>query len=161
MPARFVDRLAVTRRKGLPPFLAHWLPEVSEAAVAHRDLDRGRSAIKYIDLKGDPLQGEHPCIARVTLSRSRRSVYWRGGQYRVVGSGYKYNHINAETRRAAWISGPRRDGLDALYPATVLVDEGVRVHYWTHIRNQPERVHEDRFRSPGLYTKRGRGARQR
>lgn len=158
MPARYVEQLAVTQRRGLPPLLSPWLPEVP----GDHDVDRcGRSAIKYVDLKGDPLQGEHPCITRVTLSRSRRSVYWRGHRYRVVGSGYKYNHVHARTRRVAWISGPHRDGLDALYPATVLVDEEVRADYWTHVRGQPQRVHEDRFRSPGRYTKRGRGTKER
>jgi hypothetical protein len=43
-----------------------------------------------------------------------------------------------------WISGPKRNGGDALYggSAPIEIDDDIREEYWRDIRRQPERIHE-------------------
>lgn len=96
--------------------------------------------IMYIERKAEGLNGP-ACIGRVKLSKSGRTLEYRGRQFRRTGSGYKWNHFEVETGDEYWISGPRRDGQDRLYPQSTLpveVDEDVRDEYWTKIRKQPE-----------------------
>lgn len=153
VPPRYASQLHVCNRRDVPRPLRTWVfdPELEDEPAARPDR---RIAIKFVDLKQE---GVRPRITQVQLSKSRRSVYWSGRTFAVTGKGYKFNHIEVETRRGVWISGPRRDGLDTLYPGVVEVDAGVRETYWVDIRQQPDRVDQASYRSPGLYTKRGRG----
>jgi hypothetical protein len=102
--------------------------------------------IMYIERKGGGLEGPGR-IGWVELSRSRRSYHYAGKQFQKVGSGYKYNCIDAESGEAYWISGPKKDGTDRLYGGAVEIDEDVRVEYWTKIRGAPHCVHLKSFRS--------------
>lgn len=70
------------------------------------------------------------------------------------GSGYKTNYFDVDTGEAYWVSGPRRDGNDPLYPGVVEVDANVRDEYWRCIRDRPECVDIVSFRAPGKYSKR-------
>jgi hypothetical protein len=56
------------------------------------------------------------------------------------GSGFKSNYREINTGDEYWISGPRRDGADALYATNVPVpiDEDAREEYWTTIRKRPD-----------------------
>jgi hypothetical protein len=82
-------------------------------------------------------------IGRVTFSKSGRTIYYRGRSFRSLkGLGFKANYYDVETGAHFWISGPKRDGRDALYGgrAPVEMDDDVREEYWRDIRRQPERV---------------------
>lgn len=92
----------------------------------------------YIESKAGTLNGPAR-IGRVTFSKSGRMIYYQGRAFLKV-TGYKYNHMDVETRQLYWISGPRRDGKDRLYVSNIPIeiDEDVREEYWSEIRNSPE-----------------------
>ena len=99
-----------------------------------------KTRIMYIECKADGLNGEAR-IGRVTFSKSGRSVTYRGQSFLKVGGGFKYNHIDEETRAEYWISGPRKDGQDRLSPQSsrpVEIDDDVREEYWAQIRGIPQ-----------------------
>lgn len=100
-----------------------------------------KSRIMYIEYKGDDLTGPAR-IGRVTFSHSGRTLYYRGRAFQKY-TGYKANHFDLETLEDYWISGPRKDGQDQLYPTNtpVEIDDDVREEYWTDIRRQPDKKH--------------------
>jgi hypothetical protein len=103
-------------------------------------MSRHKTRIMYIECKEGTLNGEAR-IGRVTFSRSGRSVTYRGLSFLKIGNGYKYNHIEEGSGAHYWISGPRKDGQDRLYPQSsqaVEIDEDVREEYWTQIRGIPQ-----------------------
>lgn len=92
----------------------------------------------YIEDKSGGLVGPAR-IGRVTFSKTGSTLYYRGRSFRSLkGHGFKTNYFDTETGAQFWISGPRRDGQDALYahgPAAQ-VDEDVREEYWQEIRRR-------------------------
>jgi hypothetical protein len=115
-----------------------------------------KSQLMYIEFKGDDLAGPGR-IARITLSKTGKTLTYSGRKFQSLkGNGYKANYVDLETGEHCWISGCRRDGNDALYPATIEIDEDVRETYWRNIRRMPERVGDTTFRSHGKYSKGGR-----
>jgi hypothetical protein len=101
-----------------------------------------KSRIMYIERKAGELTGEAR-IGRVTLSKSGKSIYYRGKRFETQsGRGYKSNYFEVETGEEYWISGPRRDGQDRLYAERrpIEIDEDAREEYWTAIRKRPEFV---------------------
>jgi hypothetical protein len=80
-------------------------------------------------------------IARVEFSKSGRTIYHDGREFRAVGRGEYRDMDSGETY---WFSGPRKDGNDrggtraGSFP--IEIDEEVRREYWTDIRGEPERV---------------------
>jgi hypothetical protein len=99
-----------------------------------------KSRIMYIERKAESLNG-HARIVRVTLSKSGRTLEYRGQKFQRWKGGYKWNYFDVETGDLYWISGPRRDGKDRLYLQStqpVEIDEDVRGEYWTKIRKIPE-----------------------
>lgn len=115
-----------------------------------------KTAIMYVEYKGDGLAGS-ATISRVTLSKTGRTVYYRGRSLQSLnGSGYKTSHFDIETGEHYWISGPRKDGFDPLYPAVVEVDEDAREEYWTQIRGLPALVAQTSYRSNGKHPRRSR-----
>ena len=102
-----------------------------------------KTRIMYIERKEESLNGPAR-IGRVTFSNSGRSVSYRGQTFLKTKRGYKWNHIDVETRTQYWIPGPRKDGRDRLYPQSripVEIDDDVRVEYWTKIRGMPSHSH--------------------
>jgi len=100
-----------------------------------------KTRIMYIECKADGLSGPAR-IGRVTYSKTLATIYYRGKQFRsLYGRGFKANYYDAETGEHYWISGPRKDGQDALYATNILpeIDEDVREEYWAQIRNQPKK----------------------
>ena len=93
-------------------------------------------------------------IGRVSFSQTGRTVYYRGRQLRTQPGLYKASHIDAESGEVYWISGPKRNGEDCLYPGIVEIDADVREAYWTQIRGKPESVRLTRYRSDGKYAHR-------
>lgn len=99
-------------------------------------MSKMKTRIMYIEDKSAGLNGPAR-IGRVTLSKSGRSIHYRGRTFRKVGSGYKYNHIAEDNGDEFWISGPRKDGRDRLYPESSLpveIDDDVTDEYWRDIR---------------------------
>jgi hypothetical protein len=95
-----------------------------------------RSRIMYIESKSGGLTGPAR-IGRVTFSKSGATLYYRGKAFRSLkGEGFKANYYEVETGEHYWISGPRRDGRDALYATNVgpEIDEDVREEYLRDIR---------------------------
>jgi hypothetical protein len=97
-----------------------------------------RTQIMYIECKAGELTGPAR-IGRVTFSKSGATLYYKGQQFRSLkGSGFKANYYDVETGDEYWISGPRKDGVDALYATNIQtdVDEDVREEYWSKIRKK-------------------------
>ena len=102
-------------------------------------MSAGKSRIMYIEREAESLNGPAR-IGRVTFSKTGRTVEYRGQKFRKSKSGYKWNHFDVETGDFYWISGPRKDGQDRLYPQSsrpVEIDEDVREEYWTEICGMP------------------------
>jgi hypothetical protein len=98
----------------------------------------------YIEYKGDGLTGPAR-IGRVTFSKTGDTLYYDGKSFQSQkGSGFKSNYFDLETGEGYWISGPKKNGWDALYLTNIAtqIDDNVREEYWTVIRNQPDRVKE-------------------
>jgi hypothetical protein len=100
--------------------------------------------IMYIECKAGGLTGDAR-IGRVTFSKTGRTLYYRGQRFQSLkGAGFKSNYYNVDTGEDYWISGPKRNGGDALYGGStpIEIDEDVREEYWRDIRRQPDRVDE-------------------
>lgn len=94
-------------------------------------------------------------IGRVRFSKTGRTVYYGERRLRSLnGRGYKTTHFDEETGEEYWVSGPRRDGNDPLYPGVVEIDKDAREEYWLQIREAPDQVHLTSFRCPGKYSRR-------
>lgn len=97
-----------------------------------------KSRIMYIEYKGEGIVGPAR-IGRVTFSKSGKSIYYKGKCFESLkGAGFKANYFDKETGEQYWISGCHKDGKDALYSTTVVIDEDAREEYWLQIRKQPE-----------------------
>jgi hypothetical protein len=99
-----------------------------------------KTRIMYIERKADNLTGPAR-IGRVTYSKTGATIYYRGQQFRSLkGSGFKANYYEVKTGEEYWISGPRKDGRDSLYPTNIPteIDEDVRNESWTKIRKRPK-----------------------
>jgi hypothetical protein len=101
-------------------------------------MPKPKTRIMYIEDKSEGLHGPAR-IGRVTFSKSGRSVNYQGRTFLRVDNDYKYNHIAEDNGERFWISGPRKDGQDRLYPESAMpveIDEDVRVEYWRDIRGK-------------------------
>lgn len=112
-----------------------------------------KKRIMYVEYKGDGLAGTAR-IGCVGYSKTGKSVYYDGRTLRSLKGGYKANYYDVKTGEAYWISGCKKRGEDTLYPGIVEIDEDVREEYWLDIRNQPENVQLNSFRTVGKYSKR-------
>jgi hypothetical protein len=100
--------------------------------------------IMYIECKAGGLTGDAR-IGRVTFSKTGRTIYYRGQRFQSLkGAGFKSNYYNVDTGEDYWISGPKRNGGDALYGGgtPIEIDDDVREEYWRAIRRQPDRFNE-------------------
>ena len=99
-----------------------------------------RTRVMYIEYKGDGLVGPAR-VGRVTYSKTGSTLHYGGKAFQSLkGSGFKANYFDVATGEHWWISGPRKDGADALYATNVPteIDEDVREEYWTVIRKKPD-----------------------
>lgn len=104
----------------------------------------------YIEYKGDDGIFGPAQIGRVRYSKSGKSVHYAGKTFQTLGgSGFKANYFDTETGEHYWISGCRKDGMDALYTTEVKIDEDVREEYWYKIRNRPRNKHIKNLQAPG------------
>ncbi|HYP51895.1 MAG TPA: hypothetical protein VEQ42_00040 [Pyrinomonadaceae bacterium] len=111
-----------------------------------------RTRIMFIEHKGHDGVVGPARIGRVTFSKTGQSVWYRGRiLHTMKGRGFKSNYVDEETREEYWISGCRKDGMDALYSTAVEVDDDAREEYWVSIRNRPELKEVRSFRARGKY----------
>jgi hypothetical protein len=98
-----------------------------------------KTRIMYIESKSASLNGPAR-IGRVTFSKTGKSISYQGRTFQSLkGSGFKANYFDTETGEKFWISGPRRDGNDRLYPEShrpVEIDDDVAEEYWREIRGK-------------------------
>lgn len=95
--------------------------------------------IMYIESKAGGLTGPAR-IGRVRFSKTGATLYYAGQSFQSLkGSGFKSNYFDEATGDRYWISGPRKDGRDALYATHIAptVDADVNDEYWTQIRGLP------------------------
>lgn len=95
-----------------------------------------KSRIMYIEAKSNGLTGPAR-IGRVRVSKTGATLYYAGKTFSSLkGSGFKSNYFDVETGEHYWISGPRKDGRDALYPTHIrpTIDDDVRDEHWSKIR---------------------------
>ena len=91
-------------------------------------------------------------IGRVRFSKTGKTIYYRGAELQSLkGYGHKANYFDLKTGDYYWISGPKKDGQDTLYPDRVEIDEDVRTEYWRDIRGLTDNVDEASFRSEGKH----------
>jgi hypothetical protein len=97
-----------------------------------------KTRIMYIERKAGNLTGSAR-IGRVAYSKTGATVCYRGKEFRSLkGAGFKANYYDVETGDEYWISGPRKDGRDALYATNVAteIDADTSDEYWTQIRKR-------------------------
>mgnify|MGYP001809776438 CR=1 FL=1 len=112
--------------------------------MRHNQIDgfaMARTRIMYVEDKSASLNGPAR-IGRVTFSKSGTSLSYAGRTFqRLKGGGAsKSNYFDVETGAEFWISGPRKDGADRLYPGSsqpVAIDDDVAEEYWAVIRGLP------------------------
>lgn len=101
-----------------------------------------KTRIMYIECKAGNLTGPAR-IGRVTYSKTGATLHYRGQEFRSLkGAGFKANYYDVNTGDEYWISGPRRDGRDALYVTNVAteIDADVSDEYWAKIRKRAEKI---------------------
>lgn len=110
-----------------------------------------KTRIMYIENKSGGLSGPAR-IGRVRFSRSGQSLHYQGKTFTTLkGHGFKSNYFETESGDHYWISGCRKDGMDALYSTEVEIDDDVREEYWADIRGMPENKDVSNFRAPGKH----------
>lgn len=99
-----------------------------------------KTRIMYIESKAGSLSGPAR-IGRVSFSKTGKSITYKSQTFQSQkGAGFKSNYFDVETGDPYWISGPRKDGADRLYPESsspIEIDEDVREEYWRVIRGRP------------------------
>jgi hypothetical protein len=96
-----------------------------------------KTRIMYIEDKSGGLNGPAR-IGRVSSSKTGKSISYGGRTFQSLkGRGSKSNYFDVDSGEEFWISGPRQDGKDRLYPESsrpVEIDEDVAEEYWRDIR---------------------------
>lgn len=100
-----------------------------------------KTRIMYIESKANGLAGPAR-IGRVSFSKTGATLYYQGKAFQSLkGRGFKANYFEVESGDSYWISGPKKNGQDQLYPTNVPVEVDADVHneYWSKIRNLPSK----------------------
>ena len=106
----------------------------------------------YIEFKGDDGIVGSARIGRVKFSKSGKSVHYGNKTFETLsGRGFKANYFDVETNEYYWISGCKKDGMDALYSTEVEIDDDVCEEYWTEIRSMPENIHISKMKVGSKY----------
>ena len=108
--------------------------------------------VMWIENKGDDELSGPARIGWVrVLNRGKKLLYKDQVFLSLRGRGFKSNFIDRVTKDHYWISGCHRDGRDALYGVSVVVDEDALEEYWVRIRNQPANIGQRKFRALSKY----------
>ncbi|WP_207893773.1 hypothetical protein [Tenacibaculum sp. M341] len=113
-----------------------------------------KQRIMFIE-PGGGLDAYDARIGLVTFSKTGKTIKYGNQEFQSLkGMGYKCNYYDLETGEEYWISGPKKNGEDALYPLDIEIDEDIREAYWIEIRNRPDLIEMATYNSKGKYTKR-------
>ena len=104
----------------------------------------------YIECKENGLSNPGK-ICRVTFSKTGKTIIHEGLRLKSLKGGYKANYYNENTGFHYWVSRPKKDGTDSLYPQKVSIEPIIAKEYWSDIRNQPENKDKLWYKSPGKY----------
>lgn len=86
-------------------------------------------------------------------ARIWKSIHYKDKTFETLkGRGFQSNYIDLATGDQYWISGCRKDGMEALFSADIAMDEDVREEYWTEIRGLSEKRNIANFRAKGKYS---------
>jgi hypothetical protein len=95
------------------------------------------SMLRYIELKSG-FKGNGPAwVGRITLSRSKTTVYFNGRALkRIKGGGVSSNYADIESGESFWVSGIKKNGEDRHWAGSgrVLI-EAAAVQEYLAIRN--------------------------
>jgi len=106
----------------------------------------------YIEYKGNDGVFGPARIGRIKFSKSGKSIHYQNKTFETLsGQGFKSNYFDIETGGHFWISGCRKDGMDALYNTEVEIDDDCLEEYWCQIRNKPESISVKKFRAKGKH----------
>jgi hypothetical protein len=97
-----------------------------------------KTRIMYVECKADRNDRGGARICRVTITRTGRTVRYRGlVLHRAVGIGA--NFYDENTGLPYWVSGPKKNGQDRHWAGTgpVRIDPDVVEEYWRDIRRLP------------------------
>ena len=84
-----------------------------------------RSRVMYVEKFGG-LGSPGGRIGRVYFSQTGGTLRYRGRALQSLkGKGHKANYFDTKTGTEYWVSGPKRDGDDPLYPGIVEIDDEV------------------------------------
>ena len=115
------------------------LDTIQRSPVACPIMSKTKTRIMYIENKSASLNGPAR-IGRVTFSKTGKSLNYGGRTFQSLkGHGCKANYFDVETGEEFWISGPRKDGNDRLYPESSLaveIDPDVAEEYWRDVRGR-------------------------
>lgn len=90
------------------------------------------SMLRYIELKSGFGDKGPAWIGRVTLSRSKTTVYFNGrGLKKAKGGGMSGNYVDIETGETYWISGVKKNGADRHWAGSgpILVEQEAVAEY--------------------------------
>ncbi len=88
--------------------------------------------LKYIEQKSGQSNRGPAWIARVTPSKTGRTLYFNGmALKRAIGGGISGNHFDSETGDEYWVSGVKKDGRDRHWAGSgiVWIEEGAVAEY--------------------------------
>lgn len=97
-----------------------------------------KTRIMYLERKAGNLTGPAR-IGRVTYSKTGATIYYAGREFRSLkGAGFKANYYDISNGEEYWISGPKKNGSDALYATNIPteIDSDVREEYWSRMRKR-------------------------
>lgn len=107
--------------------------------------------VMWIEYKGDGLAGPAR-IGWVKVSQNGKRIDYQGRSFRTLsGQGFKANFYEVESGEHYWISGCRKDGMNALYNTDAEVDTDALEEYWMKIRKMPEKLKVTKFRVRGKH----------
>ncbi len=89
------------------------------------------SMLRYIELKSGYSDNGPAWIGRVSLSRSKTTIYFNGRALKRAKGGGSGNYFDIETGQAYWVSGVKRNGEDRHWAGSgrILVEAAVVKEY--------------------------------
>ena len=93
-------------------------------------------------------------IGRVRFSKTGRTLFYGDLELIPSSAGLKTNYLDVATGEAYWVSGPRKDGQDTLYPGRIEIDDDVAEEYWRDVRGLPASAGTRELHSQGVHGKR-------
>ena len=110
--------------------------EIRQAKLGKKDGSQNKNHVHRA-------QGRQPHRSRENwacdlLENRRHNLLRRQGFRSLKGAGFKANYIDVESGEEYWISGPKKNGGDALYATNMApeIDADVEEEYWTRIRKR-------------------------